>query len=153
MLSQNAQFRSESESIKSEHQEMMNRLSELDQALEAVVCYSEVYANLAASEEALTLGRWIARHLPEHFGREEKTVLARMAKLGSDYAVFAKEMKRQHEEMRTRVDEFCRLVHELENTNDIEQCVCRLKDVGRELSHFMAIHMGAEESKLAAAQG
>ncbi len=151
MASPSAQFRSESETIKSEHQEVIDRLHELDQALEALICYSEVYANLAAAEEALAHGRWLARRLPEHFGHEEIT-LTNMGKLGPDYERFAIEMKRQHKQMAGEVEEFCRLVHELEDTNDIESCVCRLKDLGGQLARFMSVHMGAEESKLAGVQ-
>ncbi len=138
----------QSEMIQHEHQELLRRLADLDSALEAMVCYSEVYANLASCEDVIKTGRWLSGWLPPHFVREEEGVLKALARLGPDMAKFAAEMKRQHREIGERVQKFCQIATGLEQAADLQDSICGLKQAGKELTTFMAAHMGAEERKL-----
>ncbi len=142
------EMRHHSEAIVNEHHLLQQRLAGLDAALDALVCYSEVYVNLAGSAQVLSAGRWLSGWLPDHFVREEAGVLSDLARLGPDMATFAAEMARQHREISERLRAFCKVAVELEQTTDLETSICNLKETGKELTRFMAAHMGAEERKL-----
>ncbi len=148
MTGKSPAIRNQSEMIQQEHQELLRRLADLDSALEAIVCYSEVYANLASCADVIKAGRWLSGWLPPHFLREEEGVLKALAKLGPDMAKFAAEMKRQHREIAERVQKFCQVAAGLEQAADLQDSICDLKQAGKELTGFMAAHMGAEERKL-----
>ncbi|MFB3815324.1 MAG: hemerythrin domain-containing protein [Terriglobales bacterium] len=139
-----------SEDVQHEHQQLIERLQKLDRALDALVCYSEVYADLGSSAEIVQQGRWLAGWLPGHFVREEETMLAPLARLGPDFAAFAREMKLQHQEIGRGVEAFCRAASRLRRAEDLQQSICDLKDQGKRLTSTMAAHLGAEERKFAA---
>lgn len=140
-------IRNYSETIHNEHQLLLDKLAGLDAALEALVCNSEVYANLASSADVLSAGRWLSTWLPEHFAGEEQS-LAFVAGIGPEWAAFAAEMVRQHREITECVRRFCKVAVELERTADLENSICDLKQTGKNLTTFMAAHLGAEERKL-----
>ena len=142
-----AAFRSESELIHHEHQALSSELAALEFALDSLICYSEVFTNLAATERVYRCGRHLARTLPEHFENEEATVLAEIAGVSPELGDFAEEMKRQHRELRQKLTGFCLLIDQVENSNDIEQTVFEVKERGLELARSLAAHMDAEERK------
>jgi hypothetical protein len=139
-----------SEGLKSEHTEMMSRLSELDAALESLLCYSEVYADLAGVGPAQEMAKWLAARLPDHFMREENGILAEIGRMGPDSAAFEHEMKRQHQEIRKHLESFRKAADAFQTAEDLQQSISDLKEEGKALSSFMAAHMGAEERKYAA---
>lgn len=140
-------IRHDSETIHHDHELLLQRLAGLDAALEALVCESEVYADLASSADVLGAGRWLCAWLPEHFEREEQT-LAAVARLGPDWAVFSREMVRQHRAISERLRGFCQIAAELEQTADLERSICDLKQSGKQFTSMMTAHMSAEERKL-----
>jgi iron-sulfur cluster repair protein YtfE (RIC family) len=135
--------------LKSDHRELMQQLSELDQALESLICYSEVYADLAGVQRAMDTARWLAGRLPDHFVREEQGIFATIAKLGPDSAAFAQEMRGQHTEIGQRIDSFRKAAESFIDAPDLQQSIGELKDAGKALASLMAAHMGAEERKYA----
>ncbi len=137
-----------SEAIQHEHEELMQRLSNLDRALESITCYSEVYADLSGVQCAIETGNWLASWLPAHFLREEETALASVARRGPEMAAFVREIKREHQEIGKRVAAFCKMSEAMASAADIQQSICDLKQNGKDLASFMAAHMGAEERKL-----
>jgi len=139
----------DSENLQNDHRELMQGLAELDQALESLICYSEVYADLAGVQRAQDTARRLAGRLPEHFVREEQGVFAAIALMGPDSAAFAQEMRRQHTEIGTRIDAFCKAAESFIDAPDLQQSIGELKDAGRGLADFMAAHMGAEERRYA----
>jgi hypothetical protein len=141
-------LRTDSEFIHNEHEVFTRELKELEFALQALVCYSEVFANLASAAEVARHGRQLSRVLPGHFRIEEKTVLADLAKRGPELRAFVEEMKRQHHEIGKRLAKFCRLVDDLETSEDVEETICQMKERGLELARQMTVHMAAEERKL-----
>ena len=82
-------FKKASQEMQTDHQELMQKLSELDRALECLICYSEVFADLAGVQQAHA-ARWIAGWLPTHFLREEQGILNSMSCMGPEFATFAR---------------------------------------------------------------
>jgi hypothetical protein len=142
-----AAFRSDAELIHHEHQALSSELAALELALDSLICYSEVFTNLAATERVYRCGRHLARTLPEHFDNEEATVLAEIARLSPEMGKFAEEMKRQHRELRQKLTGFCLLMEQVEDSSDIEQAVAEVKERGLEFAQALATHMEAEERK------
>ena len=71
MVTLAASFRTESQRIHNEHQAVEQLLAKLDAGLDRLVCYSEVYANLATAREVATLGRQLVGEFSDHCQREE----------------------------------------------------------------------------------
>ena len=144
------EFRTEQEKIQQEHCQVMARLAQLDRALEALVCHSEVYADFAALARVREAALWLCDWLPSHFVHEEGGVLELLAQRGPEFAAFVREMKRQHFEIVARVNLLCERTADFDTCADLEEAVCALKQTGKELTSFMAAHMGTEERKFAA---
>jgi hypothetical protein len=149
MAGANTTFKKASQEMQTEHQELMQKLSELDHALECLICYSEVFADLAGVQQAHTTARWMAGWLPTHFLREEQGILNGMSRLGPEFATFAREMKRQHKEIATRLEGFRKKADGFTSATDLQQSIEELKEEGKALASFVAAHMGAEERKYA----
>ena len=145
MATATSTIQAETKMVQREHQVLMNELSELQAALDALICYSEVYANLASTDQVYRCGRHLLQWLPGHFENEEATVLADMEKVSPELATFAMEMKAQHRTLRGRLEGFCRAIEEFEDSNDLGTAIDELKDRGLEFSRELTAHMGAEE--------
>jgi exonuclease VII large subunit len=142
-------FHEETVSIHKEHEELVAQLDQMDAALEQIVCYSEIFTDLATANQALSRGKWMAEWLPRHYEHEETTVLATIAKMSPELASFAREMKRQHNEMRVRLENFRDRMEHLSETSDLEDAVNQIKKDGTNLTRMMRLHMAAEEKKFA----
>ena len=144
-----AAFRSDAQLIHHEHQALSSELAALEFALDSLICYSEAFTNLAATERVYRCGRHLARTLPVHFENEEATVLAEIAGLGPEFNKFAEEMKRQHQDLRQQLTGFCLLIDQVEGNSDIEQAVSEVIEHGLQFARALAAHMDAEERKFA----
>ena len=131
-----------------EHEQLLAELRALESALNGLVCYAEVYTDLGTAPQVYAAGRQLRTAVPRHFQHEEQTVLDAVAALGPDWAAFCKEMKRQHQQLSGKLEDFCAAMDELEDAPDLEECICELKRRGEEFSKQMASHMGAEERRL-----
>lgn len=140
-------FHLETVSIHHEHEELMTQLDEMDSALEQIACYSEIFTDLASANQAMSRGKWMAEWLPKHYAHEETTVLATIAKMSPELASFAREMKRQHNEMRVRLENFRDHLARLNETANLEAAVTELKREGKDLTRAMRLHMAVEEKK------
>jgi hypothetical protein len=149
MASLDPTFHLETVSIHHEHEELMTQLDQLDSALEQIVCYSEIFTDLATANQAISRGKWMAEWLPKHYAHEETTVLATIAKMGPELASFAREMKRQHDEMRGRLECFRDHLAHLHESSELEAAVAELKREGKDLTRVMRLHMAVEEKKFA----
>ena len=132
-----------------EHEALRGELKALEAALAEVVCYAEVYANLAGAGRVCECGRGLLHHVPGHFAQEETTLLAEVARVSAAAQAFVEEMKRQHVELQTQLEEFGTVIEQFPGAADLEEAVCRLKQKGEEFSRRMAAHMAAEERKVA----
>jgi hypothetical protein len=142
-------FRSDSQLIHHEHRALSSELAALEFALDSLICYSEVFTNLAATERVYRCGCHLARTLPVHFENEEATVLAEIGRLSPELNEFSEEMKRQHRELRQQLTRFCLLVDQVEGSSDIEGAVSEVKEHGLQFARALAAHMDAEERKFA----
>ena len=136
-------------SLQREHQELMKQLDLLDDALEQIVCYAEIFSDLATVNLAMGESRWIAEWLPRHQRHEETTVLETIAKMTPDLTAFANEMRRQHDEMRLRLELLREHMEHIGEHRDLETAVAELKREGKDLTRMMRLHMSAEEKTLA----
>ncbi len=149
MASLDPNFHQETVSIHHEHEELMAQLDQLDEALEQIVCYSEIFSDLATANLAISRGKWVAEWLPRHYAHEETTVLEAVARMSPELASFAREMKRQHDEMRVRLESLRDHIEHLGENRDLETAVAELKREGKDLTRMMRLHMAAEDNKLA----
>jgi len=149
MASLDPNFHEEAVSIQHEHEQLMAQLDRLDSALEQIVCYSEIFTDLATINQATISGKWIAEWLPKHHAREETTVLQTIASMGPELASFAREMKRQHAEMRVRLENLRDHMAHLAENRDLEAAIADLKKEGHNLSRLIRLHMASEEHKFA----
>jgi Hemerythrin HHE cation binding domain len=149
MASLDPKFHKETVSIHKEHEELMAQLDQLDAALEQMACYAEVFTDLATANQAMSSSKWMAEWLPRHYAREETTVLETIARMSPELASFAREMKRQHNEMRVRLESFRDRIEHLSRTSEMENAVNQLKKDGTDLTRMMRLHMASEEKKFA----
>ena len=78
-----------------------------------------------------------------------EAALAEVARVSAAAQAFVEEMKRQHVELQTQLEEFGTVIEQFPGAADLEEAVCRLKQKGEEFSRRMAAHMAAEERKVA----
>ena len=147
MSSLDPTFHLETISIHREHEELVAQLDQLDAALEQISCFAEIFTDLATANQAISRGKWLAEWLPKHYDREETTVLATLAKMSPELSSFAREMKRQHKEMRVRLESFREHLEHLHESRDLENAVNELKQEGSHLTRMMRLHLAAEEKK------
>ena len=141
-------FRAEAERIHHDHGVLVGELAALDSALDRLVCYSEVFANLATAKQVEFYGKNLAAELPEHFQREEGTLLTTVAEVSPELAHFAEEMKQQHKELRARLQAFCAAIEQLEAAEDLGEAIAKLKEQGKELTRELGRHVALEEHEL-----
>lgn len=152
MASLDPNFHEAAVSIQQEHEDLIAHLDRLDAALEQIVCYSEVFSDLATANQATGNGKWIAEWLPKHYAHEETTVLQAFARMGPELASFAREMRRQHGEIRVRLENLRDHLAHLNENRDLEAAVAELKQEGRDLSRLMRLHMAAEDKKFSSVE-
>lgn len=152
MASLDPKFHLEALSIHREHQELIAQLDQLEAALEQIVCYSEIFTDLATANQAVSRGKWIAEWLPRHYAHEETTVLETIARMSPELASFAREMKRQHLEMRLRLENFRELLLHLTERADLDAAVAELKQQGKDFTRALRLHMASEENKFSSVE-
>lgn len=141
-------FWTESKAVHNEHQALMEDLNELEYALDGLECYSEVFANFATAGQVLACGNRVAKLLPEHFGHEEVTLLAGVAKISPDLAEFAGEMRVQHDHLRARLAGFCQAMEHLRAGDDPAESLYEVKEWGKAFTAEMRSHVALEEQRL-----
>ena len=142
-------FHTESQQIHGDHTLLIRELRALDLALDRLENHSEVFGNLATAKEVQFLGKALASELPDHFRREERTILTTVSKVSPQLAEFAREMERQHEGLRARLNTFCVALEELEAANDLDGAIADLKKTGKVLTCELGRHIALEEEELA----
>ena len=141
-------FQAESERVHHDHENMLSELAELDAALDCLVCYSEVFADLRGAGAVQSVGRRLAQELPEHCKREEAKVLDTVSEVSPEFAEFVTEMKRQHNELYVRLNAFCLALDELAGSPDLDAAIAHLKEEGQELTRCLRQHISVEEPEL-----
>ncbi|HUK87688.1 MAG TPA: hemerythrin domain-containing protein [Terriglobales bacterium] len=148
MASLSNAFCAESQKVHGDHETLLAELAELQWALDHLVCYSEVYADLATAGKVRELGHNLKVLLPTHFVREEATVLATVARISPELADFAAQMKRQHKELGAEFKAFLAALQEFESSNDLDTAVCHIKESGAQFARDLGEHVALEERQL-----
>ncbi len=148
MASLSNAFSAESQKVHFDHETLLGELAELQWALDNLVCYSEVFADLATAGKVRELGHHMKALLPAHFVREEATVLATVARISPELAAFAEEMKRQHKELGAEFKAFLAALQEFETSNDVDAAVCHIKESGTQFARDLGEHVALEERQL-----
>ncbi len=141
-------FRADSERIHKEHQILGHILTRLESALDHLVCYSEVYANLATADDVRRYGRQLAEQFPGHCRREEAALLDPIAEVSPELGEFCKQMRNEHQDLLVRLATFSSALDAFDKAEDLYEAVCRLKDVGKELTGDLRRHVETEEREL-----
>ena len=141
-------FRSVSNQVHCDHERLIDDLSELGDALDDLSGCSEIFAYRAAAERVSRCGQRLSQILPEHFLREETSLLDTIAKVSPELAEFAREMRSQHVALRSRLGEFCTAVQKLEHAGDYGDAVSSVNDSGRSLITEVREHVVLEETEL-----
>ncbi len=148
MASLSIAFCADSQKVHCDHRVLLEELAELQWALDNLECYAEVYANLATARQVQELGHKLIESLPEHFAREERSLLATVAKISPELEEFAEEMKREHAQLRARLAEFQTSLEQLEKSDDVATSVCQVKELGTDFALSLGAHVALEERQL-----
>ena len=149
MVTLAASFRTESQRIHNEHQAMEHLLVKLDAGLDRLVCYSEVYANLATAGEVATLGRQLVGEFSDHCQREEVSLLNPVSEVSPELREFCSQKKLEHQALRMRLDVFRHALEDFESEAcDLYEAICHLKDLGQDLTRELRRHVDSEEQEL-----
>ena len=141
-------FHTESETIHFEHRVLLDELAALDSALDHLESPADPFASLATAKQVEFYGKQLAEKLPEHFRREEETILATVAQISPELKAFAAEMKLQHEELRVRFGQLQAAVEKLQAADDLDDAIAKLKEQGKELTRLLGRHVSLEETEL-----
>ncbi len=141
-------FRIETQRIHSEHQILEYVLSELDEALDSLACYGEVFADFRSAGQLRRSGRQLTQQFPEHCRREEANLLDPVADVSPELAEFCGRMKGEHADLLVRLAGFRTALDDFERTDDLAEAICRLKEQGKELTRDLRRHVETEEREL-----
>ncbi len=148
MATLTASFRTETGKVHLEHQILAQMLRSLDAALDELVCYAEVFADLASAERVCRYGRQLVEKFPEHCRREEELVLGPVSEVSPELAEFCGEMKNEHAALMAQLATFGEALGELEKAEDLSEAVCHLKERGKALTSELRRHVAYEEREL-----
>ena len=128
---------------------MERLLAKLDAGLDRLVCYSEVYANLATAREVPTLGRQLVGEFSDHCQREEASLLDPVSEVSPELREFCSQKKLEHQALRMRLDAFRSALDDFEGEAcDLYEAICHLKDSGKDLTRELRRHVDSEEQEL-----
>lgn len=134
--------------IHEEHLFILDDLARLDRGLDRLECCSEALANLADAERLKNCGRRLAERLPDHFRREEVTLLTAASQVSPELAEFCGQMKAQHGDLLGRLAAFRAALDDFERTHALSEVIYRLKEQGKALTRDLRRHVTAEELEL-----
>jgi Hemerythrin HHE cation binding domain len=148
MASLDPNFHLEAVNIHREHEELLAQLDRMDAALEQIFSYSEIFCDLATANQAIGSGQWLAEWLPRYYAHEETTVLEAIARMTPELASFARDMQRQHAEMRARLENLRDHLAHLGENLDLDAAVEELKREGHNFTRMLRLQLAAEDDKL-----
>jgi len=134
--------------IHEEHLTLLEDLAQLDRGLDRLECYSEVFANLAEAERVKARGRRLTEQLPDHFRREEMTILTAASRVSPELAEFCSQMKAQHGDLLVRLTAFRAALDDFDRTDDLSEAIYQLKEQGKAFTRDLRWHVAAEELEL-----
>lgn len=143
------EFCEQSHAVHYAHGAMMNELAAMSGALEKLCTTDDDFANLAVAKQVQFLARDINAQLAPHFRHEEATVLRTVADVSHELALFAQQMRSEHDELARRFRGFCENLDALERVADVDGALAEVKREGHELVADLERHVTVEETQLA----
>jgi len=141
-------FVKESEKVHREHYILTEELHAMDLALDHLQPEVEDLSNLMAAKQVQMYVRQLADELPDHFQREEREILSTVADVSPELDFFAREMKRQHVDLKDRLEKLNQAIRELEKAQDLHSAVENVREQGKAFTKQMTQHISAEEQEL-----
>ncbi|HEY4581099.1 MAG TPA: hemerythrin domain-containing protein [Candidatus Acidoferrales bacterium] len=148
MASLSEPFRVESKLVHEEHVAILHYLAELDRGLDRLGEITGDTLDAKLYEEIHHYGRLLATAMPEHFRREEQTVLDTVSQVSPELAEFAREMKTQHDQLRARLDLFCHTLEQMQLAESPAESAPELQRLGKNFTRELGRHVALEESEL-----
>ena len=141
-------FHEDAKHLHGDHLALGAAIDHLDAALDRLICFSEVYANLAAAGEVYRCGRELNAKFPRHCRREEAELLAPVSAVSPDLCELCGGLAREHQEVLARLAAFTAALDEYERAADLDQAVRHVKETGKDLTHELRRHIAIEEHEL-----
>jgi len=132
-----------------EHRELIVDLAGFDSAVQCLDCLARTAAYREAAQQLLHCCRRLERRLSQRLSGKEQIEVATVARISPEYAEFAGKLKREHQELCSRLANFSRAVQELEAAGNAYEAVRRIKEEGRRLAEQIGRHLAVERSQLA----
>ncbi len=141
-------FWQECEKAHDDHQAVLQELVDLEYAMGSLERFSQGYAALQSAQEVFRHGIHLCDTLPAHFAEEETILFTRLSAVSPELARFAREMSRQHDELRQMLRDFRHSLENLRSSPDNCPGFELLREQGVELGRKLAEHMRLEEEYL-----
>jgi len=135
--------------IHGEHTHLLSDLNRLTAALNRLDCYSEAFADLSSVDEVRTLIKRLCDSLPEHFDREEETVLQPVTEVSPELRELVGDLKKEHEDLRAGLATLSLALAELDSADDLYDAIWYIKELGTDFIHKLGRHVAVEEHELA----
>jgi hemerythrin-like domain-containing protein len=142
-------FSADTLKIHDEHQALIVDLAAFTRALDALDCNAGAYADLYGIDRVSAFSRRLIDALPEHFDREENTVLFPVAQISPELAQLVNELRKEHDTLRLELSAFSLAVDELESSDDLYGAIWQVKEMGKNLAQQISRHVALEERELA----
>ncbi len=139
-----ADFRAASEKVRRQHRELRHTLAALELALRRL----EKCNGSALSNEVCRRGQRVAELLPEHMEHEENAISPTAEEISPELTDFAREMRRQHKQLRGRVAGFARALEALARRQKGDESLWKVREGGALLLQELTDHVQAEERLL-----
>jgi len=134
--------------IHKEHEELERVLARLDAALDRLVYYAEVFADLHTVTQVRRLGGILTSWFPDHCRREEELLLEPVARVSNELDTFSRSMRAEHIELLALLSSFRSALEEYDSGESSPAAVGNLKECGKELVASIRAHVALEEREL-----
>ena len=142
------EFCRQSQKVHFEHYVLTEELHALDIALNHLRPDFNDSANLTSAKQIQMFAKQMLDELPTHFQREEREILTTVSTVSPELDFFAREMRRQHEDLLSRLKKFCGAIDDMAKQEGLTETIERGRHEGRAFSRELAQHISLEEQEL-----
>ena len=141
-------FRSDSERIHSEHEVLLDKLTEMERALDHLAVRPDALADGANIEVVRGVGLKLTVEWPDHCRREEEELLKTVAEVSPELSDFCRRMREEHQVLMAQLALFRVDLQDLKDACDSRAAVEHLIDDGTKLARALRQHVELEEREL-----
>ena len=142
-----AAFRADSQRIHGEHEVLLDRLMEMERALEHLALRGNAAAD-ADLDVVREVGLQLTREWPEHCRREEEELLRTVADVSPELGDFCRRMREEHQTLMAQLALFRVDLEDLKSARDPKVAVEHLIEDGAKLARALRHHVAMEEREL-----